>query len=159
MRRRKAMAAGSSARASSRNRCNSDMLASSLSSTATMYQPLHPGQPEQDPIGSKGPSSPPRKRRGSGGPGLPLAGNRGHRSSLILGSRFRGNDDFNSSDGGLQRPDDPPAPDVRPLAIGRDDDRTVEHEIARFDLPGAFLGNAVQRALVRRPARLPTGFV
>src|SRR6516164_8645043 len=103
MRRRNATAAGSSARASSRNRCNSDML-TILPAVAGKYVPVCC---------------------------LPC----------------------------LQRPDHPPALDVRPLAIGSDDDRTVEHEFARLDLAGAFLGDALQGALVRRPACLPTGLV
>src|SRR6516165_870999 len=155
MRRRNTTAAGNSARASSRNRCNSDMLAL-LPVVGCNYEPTTapwPARARSDRI--ERPFVAPRipgKARQGGPPGgvqaCPWQGTEGRRSSLILSSRFRGNDNFNQSDGALQRPDYSPAPDICPLAVGSDDDRTVEHEFARLDPMGAFLGDALQRALV-----------
>src|SRR6516162_6016221 len=101
MRRRNATAAGNSARASSRNRCNSDMLAI-LSVVAGNYGLTTGGVP----------------------------------ASSVCGVAR------------LQCPHHPPAPDVRPLAIGSDDDRMVENKFACADALHAFLGDVLQRALV-----------
>src|SRR5208337_500617 len=106
MRRRNATAAGNSPRASSRSRCNSDMLAI-LSAVAGNY----------------GLTQEACQRRS------------------------------------LQCPYHPPALDVRPRAIGGDDDRMIESKFAGVDAPRAIVGNALQPALVGRPARPKTGLV
>src|SRR6516225_3706654 len=101
MRRRNATAAGNSPRASSRNRCNSDMLAN-LSVVAGNYGLTTGGVPAS--------------------------------SAAAVAS--------------LQCPHHPPTPDVRPIAIGGDDNRAVEHKFACADAPRALVGDALQRALV-----------
>src|SRR5208282_1237196 len=101
MRRRNATAAGNSPRASSRNRCNSDMLAI-LSAVASNY-------------------------------GLTTGGVPASSASAIAS---------------LQCPHHPPALNIRPLAIGGDDDRTVENKFACADPVRALVGSALQHAFV-----------
>src|SRR6516162_4341858 len=101
MRRRNATAAGNSPRASSRNRCNSDIFAM-----------------------------------------LPVvAGNYGPTAEAVPASLV-------ARVARLQCSHHPPAPDVRPLAVGSDDDRMVENKFACFDAPRALFGDALQAALV-----------
>src|SRR3984893_11195310 len=59
----------------------------------------------------------------------------------------------------LQSSHHPPASDVGPITVGSDDHRAVEGEFACLDAPTALLGDGLQPALVRRPARLPTCFL
>src|SRR5262245_27069879 len=59
----------------------------------------------------------------------------------------------------LQRPHYAPALDVRPRAFRRHDDWSFENEFVLIELPAAFFGDTPQSMVVRRPTRLPTGYI